>query len=386
MIWIRPSLKMPRLTPVSNRSVPRIAIACGGTGGHLFPGLAIGEELLRCDCEVTLLISPKEVDQEAVRTVSGMRIETLPAVGLTRGRLFNFAFGFWKSYRMARRLFQDERPDAVLAMGGFTGAPPVLAGRSLGAKTFLHEANSIPGRANRWLARVVNRAFVYFPETAHRLRGCQVEVTGMPVRSQFLEAVDPVAARMALGLKPEPPTVLVMGGSQGASAINYLAIGALQTVMQAGAQVLHLTGVRDFEKIQAAYKDLGYQGLVRPFLTEMDFALGAATVAVSRAGASSLAELAAMRLPSILIPYPTAADNHQYHNARAFAETGAARMMEQKEMTAKKLSHEILRIVRSPKVHSAIALALDQWHYPDAARSIARTILATIQPCEVSRD
>jgi len=157
-------------------------------------------------------------------------------------------------------------------------------------------------------------------------------------------------------------------------------------VMQAGAQVLHLTGVRDFEKIQAAYKDLGYQGLVRPFLTEMDFALGAATVAVSRAGASSLAELAAMRLPSILIPYPTAADNHQYHNARAFAETGAARMMEQKEMTAKKLSHEILRIVRSPKVHSAMALALDQWHYPDAARSIARTILATIQPCEVSRD
>lgn len=376
---------MPSHSSVKNQSNQRVAIACGGTGGHLFPGLAIGEELLRNDCEVTLLISPKEVDQEAVRTVSGMQIETLPAVGLTRGRVLNFAMGFWKSYRMAKRLFKNARPSAVLAMGGFTGAPPVLAGRSMGAKTFFHEANSVPGRANRWLARVVDSGFLYFPQAAQGVRGCATEVVGMPVRSQFLETIDPVAARMALGLKAEPPTLLVMGGSQGASGINDLVIGALPVLKEAGVQLLHLTGARDLEKVQAAYSAVGCQGVVRPFLSEMDFALGAATVALSRAGASSSAELAAMRLPAILIPYPTAADNHQYFNAKAFADSGAARMVEQKNATADTIGAEILELIRNPELRSSMAWALGKWHYPDAAGNVARRILESIGSREVSR-
>ena len=360
---------------IETQSVGRVAIACGGTGGHLFPGMAVGEELLRRDCEVTLLISPKEVDQQAVKTVRDMEIQTLPAMGLTRGGVFGFAGGFWKSYWKARSVFKANPPDAVLAMGGFTGAPPVLAGKSFGAKTFLHEANSIPGRANRWLSRVVDGGFVYFPETVARLGGCRAEVIGMPVRSQFLEEIDPGAARMALGLDPKLPVVLVMGGSQGASGVNDLVLGALPLLAKEPLQILHLTGSRDFVKVQGAYATHKCPGQVRAFLSEMDFALGAATVAVSRAGASSSAELAAMRVPAILIPLPTSADNHQLFNARALVGSGAARMLEQKVTTPEELAREILDLIKKPDQRAAIQKALGPWHNADAAGQIAEKIL-----------
>ena len=131
---------------------PLIAIACGGTGGHLFPGLAVAERLIQRRAEVMLLVSPKEVDQQAVKTASGVQIATLPAVGLIRGSRIAFARGLIRSFRAARALFKQEKPRAVVAMGGFTSAPPILAGRLMGFPTFLHESNTIPGRANRWLS------------------------------------------------------------------------------------------------------------------------------------------------------------------------------------------------------------------------------------------
>ncbi len=143
-----------------------MAIACGGTGGHLFPGLAVAEQLVRRGCAAMLLISPKEVDQQAVQGVSGMEVVTLPAVGLKRGGEIAFVRGFIQSYRAAARLFKSRPPQAALAMGGFTSAPPILAAKRAGARTFLHESNTIPGRANRWLSRVVHRAFVGFPTAA----------------------------------------------------------------------------------------------------------------------------------------------------------------------------------------------------------------------------
>ena len=136
-------------------NTPFVAIACGGTGGHLFPGLAVAEQLQKRGCAVVLLVSPKDVDQEAVKSVSGMEIFTLPAVGLQNRNYFSFAGSFVKSLFAARKIFRQRRPDAVLAMGGFTSAPPVFVAKDLGAKIFLHESNTIPGRANRFLARFV---------------------------------------------------------------------------------------------------------------------------------------------------------------------------------------------------------------------------------------
>ena len=361
-------------------STPFVAIACGGTGGHLFPGLAVAEELIQRDCDVMVLISPKEVDQQAVRSAFGMEVVTLPAVGLTRGGFLGFISGFRKSHRAARNLFRDKVPQAVLAMGGFTSAPPILAGKKLGAKTFLHESNSIPGRANRWLAHFVDEAFVYFHEASGRMNIARARVTGMPVRSQFLEPMDAASARMALGLHPEKPVLLVMGGSQGASGINHAILSALP-MLAAGSpdlQFLHLAGANDVEQVQNAYSARKRKAVVRPFLTEMELALGAATLAVSRSGASSLAELAAVGLPGILIPYPTATDNHQYYNALAFVESGAARIFEQSSATPERLSRVILGLIESGEERAAIRQALAGWHSPDAASEIAEHILAAI--------
>src|SRR5215468_9294389 len=202
-----------------------IAIACGGIGGYLFPGLSVAEKLLQRDCTVTLLISPKEVDQQAVKSAVGMEIVTLPAIGLQRGGELAFLRGFKKSYSASRRLFKTSQPDAVLAMGGFTSAPPILAGKRLGAQTFLHESNTIPGRANRWLSWVVNRAFVGFQSAAGRLNNRKITITGTPVRASF-KPRDAAACRAALGFDPERPLLLVMGGSQGASGINELVINS----------------------------------------------------------------------------------------------------------------------------------------------------------------
>ena len=358
-------------------SAPHVAIACGGTGGHLFPGMAVGQELLRRGCSVTLMISPKDVDQQAVKGVRDMAIVTLPAVGLSGGNILGFARGFWKSYRQAKQCFAKNPPQVVLAMGGFTSAPPVLAGKKFGAKTFLHESNTIPGRANRWMARRVDGAFVYFQQTAALLRNKAVEVVGMPVRPAFLRPLKPSEARIALGLDPDQPVLLVMGGSQGASKINELLIAALPQLRQAvpELQFIHLTGANDIEKVRQAYAAQKCPAFVQTFFDDMGTALAAATIAVSRAGASSLAESAARRLPAVLIPYPTAADNHQFHNARAFVQSGAARMVSQPGATPDYLAREILELLRSPTRLASMQKALDQWHHPEAAAEIATKVL-----------
>jgi UDP-N-acetylglucosamine--N-acetylmuramyl-(pentapeptide) pyrophosphoryl-undecaprenol N-acetylglucosamine transferase len=360
-------------------STPFVAIACGGTGGHLFPGLAVAEQLQKRGCAVGLLISPKDVDQEAVKSARGMEIFTLPAVGLQNRNYFSFAGSFVKSLFATKKIFRQHRPAAVLAMGGFTSAPPVWVGKDFGAKTFLHESNTIPGRANRLLARFVNEAFVGFPSAAARLRARKVTTTGTPVRPQF-QPREPAPCRAAFKLDPGRPTILVMGGSQGASGINELVLSALLLLGDRAPawQWLHLTGPNDVEKVKQAYAARGFKAVVKPFLAEMDLALGAATIAVSRAGASSLAEIAAMRLPSLLVPYPAAADNHQFYNAQAFETTGAARLLEQKNATPEKVAALLRELVEDPAAREKIRTALAQWHAPKAAEQIGEIMLAAV--------
>ena len=363
----------------SARSKPFIAIACGGTGGHLFPGLAVAQQLQERGCDVALLISPKEVDQQAVKSVLGMEIFTLPAVGLQNRNYFSFAKSFWNSFRAAQIFFKQRRPAAVLAMGGFTSAPPIFAAKFCGAKTFLHESNTIPGRANRLLARFVDTAFIGFPETAARLRAKKTLVTGTPVRPQFSEVSieNAESSRRALGLDPNLPVILVVGGSQGARGLNELILSALPLFKNRDWQFLHLTGANDFEKVKSACAANGIKAVVKPFLAEMDLALGAATACISRSGASSLAEMAAMRLPSLLVPLPTAADNHQFFNALAFDKTGAAKMLEQKS-SPEKVAALLAEIVGDETVRQKIQVALAQWHAPEAVAQIAENILSAI--------
>jgi UDP-N-acetylglucosamine--N-acetylmuramyl-(pentapeptide) pyrophosphoryl-undecaprenol N-acetylglucosamine transferase len=367
-------------------SLPQAAaIACGGTGGHLFPGLAVGRELMRRGCAVTLLVSCKEIDRQAAAAAAGMGVARLPAVGLSRGNVPAFLWRFWQSHRMSRLCFIRRPPQLVLAMGGFTAAPPVLAAKRLGALTFLHESNTIPGRANRWLARRVDGAFVYFASAGDRLRARRIEIAGMPVRGEFLQLPPRAAARTALGLKPDAPVLLVMGGSQGASAINELIVASLPLLRKAAPrlQYVHLTGPRDLETVRAAYSALQCPAVARAFLAEMPPALAAADIAVSRAGASSLAEFAACRLPPLLIPLPSAADNHQFHNALAFERGGAARALQQDALSPELLTKEIADLLGDTARQTAMRQALRAWHFPDAAAQIADRMLhwtASAQP------
>jgi UDP-N-acetylglucosamine--N-acetylmuramyl-(pentapeptide) pyrophosphoryl-undecaprenol N-acetylglucosamine transferase len=375
-------MNTPAATP------PRIAIACGGTGGHLFPGLAVASRLIERGCGVTLLVSPKEVDQEAVRDVANMEVVTLPAVGLKRGGEIAFVRGFSRSYRAAKRLFKSNPPQAALAMGGFTSAAPVLAARRAKARTFLHESNSIAGRANRWLSWVVNQAFIGFPSAAARLRTRNVTITGTPVRPEFRSA-DAAACRVALGLDPDRPVLLVMGGSQGASGINELVANSLPLIAERAPslQWIHLAGSNDAAKLAGVYAGLNLRAVVHPYFHRMELALGAASVTISRAGASSLAEIAAMRLPSVLIPYPAATDDHQFHNARAMEASGAARLLEQKIATPGTLTEVLWDLIEKPAVREKMQSALAQWHSPCAAERIAVAMLRAVgfpvgQTCE----
>jgi UDP-N-acetylglucosamine--N-acetylmuramyl-(pentapeptide) pyrophosphoryl-undecaprenol N-acetylglucosamine transferase len=357
----------------------RVAIGCGGTGGHLFPGLAVAGQLVQRGCAVSLMISPKEVDQKAVRQARDVEVVTLPAIGLTRANAVAFVRAFWRSYSVARAHFRPSPPHAVLAMGGFTSAPPLLAAKRSQARAFLHESNSIPGRANRWLSWMVDQAFVGFPEAGYRLHARQIAVTGTPVRAQF-RLSDPASCRTALGLDPARPVLLVMGGSQGASGVNRLVAKVLPALAAAAPtwQWIHLTGAGEAEHLRGAYSKLGVRSIVQPFLAEMELAMGAATLAVSRAGASSLAELAAMRLPAILVPFPAAADDHQRSNAQAFEQSGAARMIDQATATPDHLVNVLSSLMTDESGRAAMQTALARWHAPRAAEEIAELIMAAL--------
>lgn len=360
-------------------STAHIAIACGGTGGHLYPGLAVAERLWEAGARVTLVVSQKEVDQQALRGDTRFDVLTLPAIGFSAGRLLRFATACLKSYQVARRAFRESAPSALLSMGGFTSVPPAWAVRRAGGTVMLHEANAIPGRANRWLARVARKGFVYFPEAAERLPMRSVEVSGMPVRSQFQET-DPGSCRVALGLRPDRPVLLVMGGSQGASGVNDVALAAAPRVAHcvAGLQWLHLTGVADEARIRSRYREAGIQAVVRPFLTEMELALGAADAAVARAGASSAAELAAMGVPPLFLPYPHAADDHQTANARAFERTGAGLWMHQKEAYSERFAESVIALLTDESLRARLKAGLAAWHRPDADQVLADQLLGRV--------
>lgn len=367
-----------------SQSQSRMVVACGGTGGHLFPGLAVAELLQERGYACTLVVSPREVDQIALRGYDPDEVLVLPAVGLTSGKMGSFLRGFWESYRQARRSFHQGPPRAVLAMGGFTSAPPVLAAKSLGAATFLHEANAVPGRANRWLAPWVDEVFINFSQAENRLRNPVTCRVGMPVRSQ-IQPMPAESCRVMLGLEAKRPVLLVMGGSQGAAAINQLVWRAWPALVQQAPelQCLHLTGPGDVARTRAAYQELGFKAVVHPFLTEMELVLNSASVVISRAGASSLAEFAALRLPSILIPYPHAADNHQLANAMAYVRTGAARMVLQSLATPAALTSLVLELLRNPQERVPMAKALAQWHQAEAAEQIAQRIVAVVTQRQV---
>lgn len=362
--------------PFPSRPVS-VAIACGGTGGHLFPGLAVARELISLGASPFLMVSQKEIDALALKGCDDVESVRLPAVGMGQKGLRAVISGLWNSVRICRDEFASRQTAAVVSMGGFTSVAPLWVGRRTGCRLYLHDSNAVPGKANRWFARWVTRVFVAFPEAGSRLRARSVEVVGTPVRVELSQPGSQAVARRALGLEPDRPVVLVMGGSQGARGVNDSFLKCLPGLVEGvpGIQVLHLCGEPDLEKVRQAYRGFPSTAVVHPFLSSMDLALTAATVSVSRAGGSSLAELASMQVPAVLIPYPAAADDHQAANAAAFCRAGAGFWISQPEALDGKLLQPLLRLIVESGTREAMIDALRRWHSPEAARRIALGVL-----------
>ncbi len=326
-------------------------IACGGTGGHLFPGLAVAEVLRGRGHEVMLFISEKEIDSLATSTRSEFRFEKLPTVGLPSPfspAIVRFLQRFNESLSVCRRIYRNFKPHVVLGMGGFTSTAPVLAGKMRGIPTFIHESNAIPGKANRMTARMVRAVLLGFKECAQFFPKVRTEVTGTPIRSE-LKRIDRTAARVKLGLREDLRTLLVMGGSQGASGINQAMIRALPSLQGEALQVIHLSGARDERLLADNYQREKIPAHVAAFHHAMGEVYSAADFAIARSGAASVSELAAFALPSLLIPFPYAADDHQTRNAEIFVKAEAALLVRENELAGDLLANRIQDLLGDPK-------------------------------------
>lgn len=353
-----------------------VAIACGGTGGHFFPGVAVAHELVERGARVTLFISEKEIDRRAAASLPELSHIEIPAVAFSFWHPLRFLNGLKKGTRQVRAQFKNDPPQAVLAMGGFTAAAPIRVGRQIGAATFLHESNAIPGRANRLLARWSDEIFIGFEAARHRFKHKNISASGTPVRPEFRNR-DRAESRRRLGFDAAQPLILVTGGSQGARAVNQLVTVALPKLPE--AQWLHLCGTHDFAEVKAAHKKTGTRSEVHEFFDDMPSALAAADLVVSRAGASSLAELAAAQAPAILVPLPTAADDHQRANARAAVDCGGAVMLEQSETTPAAFAKTVSTLISNSGRQEKMSAAINSLDRPDAAKTIAARI---IKACE----
>ncbi len=333
----------------SSESPQRVVIACGGTGGHLFPGIAVAETLRQRGHESLLLISEKQIDALATEGYGHLKFEKLRTEAMPSPlslKFPGFLFKLGKSMLRCKRMIKDFGGTAVLGMGGFTSTAPLLAGRMAGCRTFIHESNAIPGRANRLNAKFSDVVLVGFEACARHFAGRRVETVGTPLRPALAERPAREAGLRHFGMEvSDAPVLLVMGGSQGARGINRLVIESLPALTKAGVRVLHISGLPDQEEVEAAYQGVDGGHAVLPFCADIEFAYAAASVAVCRSGASTLAELAHYGLPSILIPYPFAAEDHQTRNAEIFSTDGAALLWTQDSLQAATFTDDLVALL-----------------------------------------
>ncbi len=354
-----------------------VAIACGGTGGHLFPGLAVAETLRAQGHQVLVLISEREIDATAVRAWPEFQIDKIPAVGLPRWnslQVVSFAGKFLHGLARCRALFRKFRPQAVLGMGGFTSTGPIIAGRLLRLRTYLHESNAIPGKANRLNAQFCDRVLLGFAECAKHFPEAAVEITGTPIRSSLRRPLDRSASLASLNLKPNLQTVLVMGGSQGAHALNQAVLQLLPRFLGWPVQFVHLTGKEDEAAVRDQYRRDGLPAYVSAFYHRMEEVYSVADLAIARSGAASLTEISYFGVPSILIPYPFAAENHQLLNAEIFARGGAAEVIEESRVNGGALAGSIQAILNDSGRRETMRERMRVLAPADAAARIAEVI------------
>jgi UDP-N-acetylglucosamine--N-acetylmuramyl-(pentapeptide) pyrophosphoryl-undecaprenol N-acetylglucosamine transferase len=354
-----------------------VVIAGGGTGGHLYPGVAVARALVRQrpDALVTFAGTAGGIEATVVPR-EGFTIDFIRSAGLKGQSAAALGRGLALlpvSGLDAWRLVSRRAPDVVIGVGGYASGPVVLVAALRGVPTMLLEQNALPGLTNRLLARVVRAAAVTYEASLPYFRG-KGFVTGNPVRPEFIAGAD----RREKEATDDVARVLIVGGSQGSHAINVAMVEAAPQ-LAAGCprlSVTHQAGERDVELVREGYRRAGVAAEVEPFLFTMDREMSRADVVVCRAGATTLAELAAIGKPAILIPLPTATDDHQRKNAAVLAAAGAAECLDERGLTGAALAARLIALLGDPARRTAMSAAARRLARPDAARAIADRALA----------
>ena len=346
----------------------KLLLAGGGTGGHLFPAVALAETLKSQDSAAQILfVGTKNGLEYRILPKLGWDLETVNISGFTgKGLLTKVAVmaKLCQSIMQGRTILKRFRPDAVIGVGGYASAPLVIAAKSLNLPVLIHGQNAIPGMTNRWLARWADRVCVAFDQTVQEFAGIDVIVTGNPLRAGFSNSSQ---------VSGTPPTLLVFGGSRGARAINEATCAALPYLLKADPEIriIHQTGEDDFEHVRSAYAASGCRkARIEPFIDDMSAVYKQADLVVCRAGATTIAELTASGLPSIMIPYPFAAGNHQKANALALVGKQAAILMEQDELSGESLAKTVNELLCDRERLQRMAAAAKGEGKNDAAKAI----------------
>lgn len=357
----------------------RVMIAGGGTGGHVYPGIAMYNALKRSSRDVeALFVGAKAGVERGIFADLGLPHVLLPGRGV-RGRglpakLTAPLILLASAARGVRELLAFD-PDVVIGTGGYASVAVVAASVVCRKKRVLQEQNSVPGMANRLLSRVAHLVLLSYEESkAYLRRGVPAAVIGNPIRVE--RGAGRRAAAEFFRLDPSIPIVLVCGGSRGAQTVNRAGAGAIPLILQRRkAQFVFLTGEADHAAIASDLAKYGESVRVFPFLQEMHHAYGAADVAVSRAGASAVFELAAFGVPTIFVPYPYAADDHQRRNAAPLVDAGAAIVIDNRELDAVRLADTVGTLLEDPDARRAMSDRMKQWSKPDAAERAAEKIV-----------
>lgn len=360
------------MTQTSSRRT--VVFAGGGTGGHLFPGIAVAEELLRRESNTRVIFvgSEKPLERD-ILSRAGFEHVPLTSVSpsLLPTRIGSSLARNWRAFRQAQSLIAREQPSVVIGLGGFASVPPVLAARRAGVPIVLLEQNVVPGKATRWLSRFAAHVCVPWDEAADRLRAkVKTLVTGNPIRREIAQLASETRSNSE---GSEVRTLLILGGSQGATSLNATVLEACSAlrVDLAGWQILHQTGAADADAIRQRYLDLSLTADVQPFLADMAEQYRRATVVISRAGATTLAELACAGLPAILVPLATSAHDHQRLNAQMFADRSAAQLVEQTaDGTAAKLRDTLAVLLNDAAQRKRLSNNIRQLARPDAAVAV----------------
>jgi UDP-N-acetylglucosamine--N-acetylmuramyl-(pentapeptide) pyrophosphoryl-undecaprenol N-acetylglucosamine transferase len=350
----------------ARKAISRLVVTTGGTGGHIFPALAVAAEVKRRNPDARILFLGGSGPEGALAEKAGLKFKALPASGVLGKGAKSLLSIIWvgRGVIKATRALRNFNPEAVIGFGGYAGFCPVLAAALMRIPTAVHEQNSVPGVTNRVLGKLVRRVFVSFDDRLGAFPAVKVVRTGNPVRAEIC-----AVTRETLG---DRRNLLILGGSQGARAINDAVVAALPQLMAARVNILHQTGAADEARIRAAYEKAGADpSNVHGFIEGMSGAYAWADLALCRAGASTVFELAATGTPSVLVPFPFAAHDHQRVNAKHLAELGAAVMVDQNDLSASALAELVPGLLGDTARLASMSRAARTFARPEAASLIA---------------